>query len=164
MKKYFVFIFICLFSVLAYGQKQFSSENFCVETVDEFGDKTGNIRVGIMAKGYFSNSATTNSCAQLMLYKSNITNHMYFNLYEYCGNHTSKDYFRITLIGTTTKEIISDSYCIDDIPSFIKLCESNDTINVRLKEIGDYASTSAVFRLFNCKKFAELYKNPTPTE
>ena len=67
MKKILVALMLCMVSIMGFGQKEFSSETFVTETVDEFGDKTGNMKVGIMATGYFSNSATSNSCAELII-------------------------------------------------------------------------------------------------
>ena len=89
MKQIFMAIVLCLVCTMSFGQKTFSSEQFVVETEDEFGEKTGKIKVGILATGYFSNSATTNSCAQLMI--NIMEGHSWFSLYEYCNNHASHD-------------------------------------------------------------------------
>jgi hypothetical protein len=161
MKKILFTIIICIVTTfVTFSQRQFSSDQFCVETVDEFGDKTGDIKTGFIAEGYFSNSATTNSCAMLMLstYPYNGLE-MFWTLYEYCGNHASNDSFRAVFTGTTTKEVISEKFCLRSINAFLKLCEQNDTINVKMYEVGDYATTTAVFRLFNCKSFKNLYIN-----
>ena len=153
MKRIFIALVLCLVCASSFGQKTFSSENFVVETEDEWGDKTGEFKVGIQAKGYFSNSATTNSCAELIIHI--MKDHSWFDLYEYCGNHASHDSFSITFIGLKTKKEVSTT---DDIPTeFIKLCSENDTINVKLDEISSYGSTTAVFRLFNCKDFYRKY-------
>jgi hypothetical protein len=153
MKKFFMAIVLCLVCTFSFGQKTFSSENFVVETVNEFGEKNGEIKVGILANGYFSNSATTNSCAKLMI--SIMEGNSWFSLYEYCGNHASHDDFRVTFIGTKTKKEVST---INKIPiEFIKLCNENDTINVKMYETDSYGSTTAVFRLFNCKDFYKKY-------
>jgi TonB family protein len=153
MKRIFIALVLCLVCASSIGQKTFSSENFVIETEDEWGDKTGEFKVGIQAKGYFSNSATTNSCAELIIHI--MKDHSWFDLYEYCGNHASHDSFSITFIGLKTKKEVSTT---DDIPTeFIKLCSENDTINVKLDEISSYGSTTAVFRLFNCKDFYRKY-------
>ena len=153
MKRIFIALVLCLVCASSFGQKTFSSETFVIETEDEWGDKTGEFKVGILAKGYFSNSATTNSCAELIIHI--MKDHSWFNLYEYCGNHASHDSFSITFIGLKNKKEVSTT---DDIPTeFIKLCSENDTINVKLDEISSYGSTTAVFRLFNCKDFYRKY-------
>ena len=155
MKKIFLISALCFCCNAIFAQMSFSSENFVTETVDEFGDKTGNIKVGIKATGYFSNSATTNSCAHLII--SMMQNTSWYNLYEYCGNHASSDDFIITFEGTATKEIVKAIY---DVPmDFLKLCKNNDSIKVRMKEKSDYGTTSAVFKLFKCKSFYKNYTN-----
>ena len=153
-------IVLCLVCTMSFGQKSFSSEQFVVETEDEFGEKTGKIKVGILATGYFSNSATTNSCAQLMI--NIMEGHSWFSLYEYCNNHASHDDFRVTFIGTKTKKAVSTTH---EIPvEFIELCSENDTINVKLYGTESYSSTTAVFRLFNCKDFYATYINQFESE
>lgn len=153
MKKICMAIVLCLVCTMSFGQKTFSSEPFVVETVDEFGEKTGKIKVGILAEGYFSNSATTNSCAQLMI--NIMEDHSWFSLYEYCNNHASHENLRVTFIGTKNKKEVSTVY---EIPfEFIELCSENDTINVKLHGTESYSSTTAVFRLFNCKDFYATY-------
>jgi hypothetical protein len=153
MKKFFMAIVLCFVCTVSFGQKTFSSENFVVETVDEFGEKSGKIKVGILAEGYFSNSATTNSCARLMV--NIMEDHSWFSLYEYCGNHASHDDLRIIFIGTKTKTEVSTT---SRIPiEFIKLCADNDTINVKMYETSSYGSTRATFRLFNCNDFYKKY-------
>ena len=102
MKKILITITFCFICSLCFSQKTFSSENFVVETTDEFGENTGDIKVGVLAEGYFSNSATTNSCAQLVV--SIMKESCWVTLYEYCRNHSSKDDFSVTFIGTKTKE------------------------------------------------------------
>ena len=155
MKKIFLISALCLLCNAIIAQLSFSSENFIIETVDEFGDKTGEFKVGIIAKGYFSNSVTTNSCAELVI--SMMKNRSWTNLYEYCGNHASSDDFIITFEGTSTKEIVKATY---DVPmSFLKLCKNNDTIKVRMKESSDYGTTSAVFKFFKCQSFYNDYTN-----
>lgn len=154
MKKIFMALVLCLVSICGYGQKTFSSNNFIVETVDEFGDKTGNIKVGIIAKGYFSNSATTNSCAELII--SFMKNSAWSSLYEYCRNHPSDDNFYIIATGTTTNDtIILHSSQIEY--SFIELCENNDTIKITMIEDSKYSSTVALFKLYDCKDFYSKY-------
>ena len=160
MKQIFMAIVLCLVCTMSFGQKTFSSEQFVVETEDEFGEKTGKIKVGILATGYFSNSATTNSCAQLMI--NIMEGHSWFSLYEYCNNHASHDDFLVTFIGTKTKKAVSTTY---EIPvEFIELCSENDTINVKLYGTESYSSTTAVFRLFNCKDFYATYINQFESE
>lgn len=155
MKKIVLLSTICLLCNVIMAQMSFSSRNFITETVDEFGDKTGNIKVGISAKGYFSNAATTNSCAELII--SITKNHSWTNLYEYCGDHASSDDFIVTFEGTATKEIVKAIYSVP--MDFLKLCKNNDTIKVRMKENSDYGTTSAVFKLFKCKSFYNDYTN-----
>lgn len=153
MRKFFMAIVLCLVCTFSFGQYNFSSENFVTETVNEFGEKTGNNKVGIRAKGYFSNSATTNSCAQFYIHI--MKDDSWFSLYEYCGNHASHDDFHVTFVGTKTKKEVSTT---NEIPvEFIKLCNENDTINVKMHETSPYGSTTAVFRLFNCKDFYKKY-------
>lgn len=153
MKKILMAMVLCLVCTLSFGEKTFSSENFVIETVDEFGEKTGRIKVGILAKGYFSNSATTNSCAELMINIMQETS--WFSLYEYCGNHASNDDLKIIFIGVKTKTEVSTT---SRIPiEFIKLCADNDTINIKMYDTNSYGSTTAVFRLFNCKDFYKKY-------
>lgn len=153
MKKIFMAIVLCLVCTVSFGQYSFSSENFVTETVNEFGEKTGNNKVGIRAKGYFSNSATTNSCAEFYIHV--MKDDSWFSLYEYCSDHASHDSFHVTFIGTKTKKEVSTTY---EIPvEFIKLCNENDTINVKMYETDSYGSTTAVFRLFNCKDFYKKY-------
>ena len=160
MKQIFMAIVLCLVCTMSFGQKSFSSEQFVVETEDEFGEKTGKIKVGILATGYFSNSATTNSCAQLMI--NIMEGHSWFSLYEYCNNHASHDDFLVTFIGTKTRKAVSTTH---EIPvEFIELCSENDTINVKLYGTESYSSTTAVFRLFNCKDFYATYINQFESE
>lgn len=160
MKQIFMAIVLCLVCTMSFGQKSFSSEQFVVETEDEFGEKTGKIKVGILATGYFSNSATTNSCAQLTI--NIMEGHSWFSLYEYCHNHASHDDFLVTFIGTKTKKAVSTTH---EIPvEFIELCSENDTINVKLYGTESYSSTTAVFRLFNCKDFYATYINQFESE
>jgi len=138
--------------------QNFSSENFVTETVDEFGDKTGEIKVGIIAKGNFSNSATYQSCADLVL--SFKEKESWYSLYEYCGNKSSEELFSITFIGTFTKEKINcgSKFSLSIPYSFIELCKNNDTIKVKMEEITEYGSpTTAVFKLFNCQSFYSMY-------
>ena len=153
MKKIFMAMVLCLVCTMSFGQYNFSSENFVVNAVNEFGEEIGETIVGIRAKGYFSNSATTNSCANF--YVKFIESDGWFSLYEYCGSHASHDSFRATFIGTKTKkEVIA----INDISlEFIRLCLGNDTINVKLRETSTYGTTTAVFRLFKCKDFYKKY-------
>lgn len=147
---------LCLVSICGFGQKTFSSKNFVTTTVDEFGDNTGNIKVGIHAKGYFSNSATTNSCAELII--SFMKNSSWASLYKYCGNHSSDDSFVIIATGTTTNETVSlCSWRIDY--SFVELCKNNNTIKIKMIEDSKYGSTTAVFKLYNCKDFYSKYIN-----
>ena len=107
MKKIILISALCLLCNVIIAQMSFSSRNFITETVDEFGDKTGEVKVGISAKGYFSNSATTNSCAELII--SMTKNLSWADLYEYCGNHPSNDLFNITFEGVATKENVDAS-------------------------------------------------------
>lgn len=157
MKKLIVTLMLCLVSICGFGQKTFSSKNFVTETVDEFGDNTGNIKVGIHAEGYFSNSATSNSCAELII--SFMENSSWASLYEYCGNHSSDDMFYIIAAGTTTNEAVTlDSRRIDY--SFVELCKNNDTIKIKMIADSKYSSsTTAVFKLYNCKDFYSKYIN-----
>lgn len=154
MKKILMALMLCLVNICGFGQKTFSSTNFITETVDEFGDKTGDIKVGIIAKGYFSNSATTNSCAELVI--SFMKNSSWSSLYEYCGDHSSDDIFDIIATGTTTNETIRlRSRRIEY--SFVELCENNDTIKIKMIEDSKYSSTTAVFKLYDCKDFYSKY-------
>lgn len=153
MKRILLTLAICLCGIAMFAQKTFSSENFTTETVDEFGDKTGEIKVGIIAKGYFSNSATTNSCAKFMIsFKKKSS---WYDLYEYCNNHASKDEFHTTFEGVATGEIVKATYFVPT--AFLNLCRENDTIKVKLKDASEYGSTSAVFKLFHCKAFYQSY-------
>ena len=102
MKKIFLLTLFCLIYQINFGQKSFSSKNFIVETVDEFGDNTGKMKVGTMAKGYFSNSATSNSCAQLII--NLMEDYCWIDLCEYCSGHSSDESFNVTCIGITTKK------------------------------------------------------------
>lgn len=154
MKKILLALMLCMVSIMSFGQKVFSSETFVTETVDEFGDKTGNMKVGIKATGYFSNSATSNSDAGLII--SAMKDTSWYDFYEYCGNHSSDDSFNVTFTGTTTHTSVSTDY--PSIPyKFFELCKNNDTIYVKMKETGSYATTTAVFKLFGCKKFYKKY-------
>ena len=54
MKKTLLALMLCMVSVMSFGQKVFSSKTFVTETIDEFGDKTDIMKVGIIATGYFS--------------------------------------------------------------------------------------------------------------
>lgn len=153
MKKIILISALCLLCNAIIAQMSFSSRNFITETVDEFGDKTGEVKVGISAKGYFSNSATTNSCAELVI--SITKNLSWADLYEYCGNHPSNDLFNITFEGVATKEYVDAKITIPI--KFVELCKNNDTIKVRMNESSEYGTTSAVFKLFNCKKFYADY-------
>ena len=172
MKKFFIAIMLCLVCAMCFSQKSFSSENFVTETIDEFGEKTGRIKVGIKADGYFSNSATTNSCANLIISLMGDTNNSWYSLYEYCNNHSSSERFNVMFIGTNTKDTIIDEYgyFLDEVKiKFLKLCKKNDTINIKMCSNDKYSYTTAVFRLFNCKdvyqkyikEFGELPKNIT---
>jgi hypothetical protein len=153
MKKLLTFIMMCFICTLSFSQKTFSSENFIIETVDEFGDNTGKMKVGVIAQGYFSNSATTNSCAQLIISLMEIDR--WYNLYEYCGNHASHDSFRIIFTGTSTHNTVTATH---EIPlEFLTLCAENDTINVKMYETSSYSTTTAVFRLFECKDLYQKY-------
>lgn len=88
--------------------------------------------------------------------------HSWFSLYEYCNNHASHDDFLVTFIGTKTKKAVSTTH---EIPvEFIELCSENDTINVKLYGTESYSSTTAVFRLFNCKDFYATYINQFESE
>lgn len=143
-------LMLCLISIM--GFSQFSSENFMVETVDEFGNKTGNFKVGMIAEGYFSNSETPQSCANLII--SFMENSSWCYLYEYCGDKSSDKDFNITFVGTTTNTTISD------VHSLIELCENNNTINVKMIENTEYGNpTTAEFKLSNCNEFYSLYTN-----
>lgn len=156
MKK--VFALACMLLMIgaySYAQKTFTSENFTTETVDEFGDKTGRYKVGISARGYFSNSAVTDKCANLII--SFMEDGSWYSLYEYCGNHPSDEDFKATFIGTTTKETLVTRN--GNVPKgFFRLCNENDVINVKLVQMGEYASTTAVFKLYHCKDFLNKYK------
>lgn len=157
MKKLLV-LFLSIMLHLVLLSQNFSSENFVTETVDEFGDKTGEIKVGIIAKGSFSNSATYQSCADLVL--SFKEKGSWYSLYEYCGNKPSEELFSITFIGTFTKEKINcgSKFSLSIPYSFIELCKNNDTIKVKMEEITEYGSpTTAVFKLFNCQSFYSMY-------
>ncbi len=157
MKKVLLVITFCFISVsYCFAQRPYSSKNFITETVDEFGDKTGEIKVGIQAKGYFSNSATSNSCADLIL--SFMTRGRgWGNLYEYCDSKSSNQDFHIQFIGTTSNEkwemsMSNISY------EFIELCQNNDTIKVKLTENSKGGvPTTAVFKLYNCKDFFQKH-------
>ena len=54
MKQIFMAIVLCLVCTMSFGQKTFSSEQFVVETEDEFGEKTGKIKVGILDTGVWT--------------------------------------------------------------------------------------------------------------
>ena len=154
MKKTLLALMLCMVSIMSFGQKTFYSKTFVTETVDEFGDKTGNMKVGIKAIGYFSNSATSNSDAELII--SAMKDTSWYDFYEYCGNHSSGDSFNVTFTGTTTHTSVSTDY--PSIPyKFFELCKNNDTIYVKMKETGSYATTTAVFKLFGCKNFYKKY-------
>lgn len=155
MKRIFLISVLCLLCSTIFAQMSFSSKNFITETVDEFGDKTGKFKVGILAKGYFSNSATTNSCAELII--SMMKDNAWYDLYEYCGNHPTDDLYKITFEGVTTKECVNASIFIPI--NFLELCRKNDTIKVRMKASSEYSTASAVFKLFDCKKFYTDYIN-----
>ena len=153
MKNILIALMLCMVSIMGFGQKEFSSETFVTETIDEFGDKTGNMKVGVMATGYFSNSATSNSCAELII--SIMKDKSWYSLYEYCGNHSSDESFSVIFTGTATHETLKINY---DIPyEFIELCKNNDTIYVKMNETGRYATTTAIFKLFGCKNLYKLY-------
>lgn len=143
-----------------FGQMNFTSENFKVETVDEFGDKTGKMKVGIQANGYFSNSATTNSKATLIL---SFTPSAWATLYEY-GSQKSHDKFKITFMSETQTITVKDYFDFDDkrlyetFTDFVLMCKDNDEIKVRMRENTDYGTpTTAVFKLFSCKEFYNMY-------
>lgn len=158
MKKFLsilVLVFCCLFT--SYGQGlNFTSENFKTETVDEFGDNTGDIKVGIHAKGYFSNSATTNSCAELIISFMKDKS-PWVSLYEYCSNSSSKELYKITWTGTTTNEtIITGDYLIS--LKILDLFKDNDVIKIKMIERTEYGTpTTAVFKLYKGKEFYNSY-------
>ncbi len=165
MKKYFILVILCFICTMGFSQKTFVSENYCVETVDEFGDKTGNIRVGILAAGYFSNSATINSNARLNIFKGTTSTgkpYLTATLYEY-NKYPSRHTFGITLKGTTTNDSFDGTDYRINIEKFIKLATENDTILVKMRGLG-YSNTTAVFKLCDCKEFVKLYNNPVITE
>lgn len=162
MKKIFLLTLFCLIYQINFGQKSFSSKNFIVETVDEFGDNTGKMKVGTMAKGYFSNSATSNSCAQLII--NLMEDYCWIDLCEYCSGHSSDESFNVTCIGITTKKELSfASYDFDENHRiFLKLCKENDTIHIKLRASRHYSSTNAVFKLYNCKDLYQKYIKEFP--
>lgn len=154
MKKTLLVLMLCMVSIMSFGQKAFYSETFVTEIVDEFGDKTDNMRVGIKATGYFSNSVASNSRAELII--SAMKNTSWYDFYEYCGYHSSNESFNIKFIGTTTHTSVSINY--HSIPyNFFELCKDNDTIYVTMKATDSYIKTTAVFKLFGCKKFYKKY-------
>lgn len=145
--------FVCL-STFA---KTFSSENSIIEITNDWGEKTGEIKVCVVANGYFSNSATTNSCAKLQI--NIMEEYCWFDLYEHCGNHASKDNFEIRFIGEDngesyyfTESQFNDIYNKTD---FLELCKENNIIKIKLREITKYYPTTAEFKIYNCK---DLYK------
>lgn len=159
MKKV-LFMLLCLVNLSAFCQMNFTSESFKVETVDEFGDKTGKMKVGILANGYFSNSATTNSNATLVL---SFTPSAWATLYEY-GSQKSNDKFEITFMSETQTITVEDRIDFDDktiyetFTDFVLMCKDNDEIKVSMREKTDYGTqTTAVFKLFSCKEFYNMY-------
>tara|TARA_Y100000590_G_C15581142_1_gene962356 strand:+ start:328 stop:1128 length:801 start_codon:yes stop_codon:yes gene_type:complete len=64
--------------------------------VDEFGDYTGNGYVQLTVKGYFSNSATTDSRlrVEMMLSNASYEKKPWFKFYEYDGNNPLKGVFQ----------------------------------------------------------------------
>lgn len=79
MKK--IILFVLLHSPI-FLQAQLNYDKWeVIETVDEFGDKTGEKVAQIFAKGTFSNSATTNS--ELIVRISDYEDMMFISLFEY---------------------------------------------------------------------------------
>lgn len=135
----------------------FESENFVAETVDEFGDNTGKKKVGILAKGAFSNSATTNSCAQLLI--NVMEEHSWINLYEYCSGHPTREDYVIAFIDERGEQIKCIDYRFGDRSNlllFLDMCKNNNVIKIKIREIGNYASMTAVFKITNAKEFYNM--------
>ena len=153
MKRIFILVLMfILFSTVSYSQREYSSKIFITEAIDEFGDKTGQNKVCILANGYFSNSATSNSCAQLVI--SIMENVGFYNFYEYCNSNVSYEDLIITFIGTSTNECIK---CHNRIKyNFLDMCSENDTIKVKITSANYYSNTVGVFKIYKCKEFYKM--------
>lgn len=154
MKK-MLFLIAMLFAVncVKADTLEFLSENFVTETVDEFGEKTGDKKVGILAKGYFSNDATTNSCAMLQI--SIMEKGSRIDLYEYCSDHPSRNNFFITFIGENGEKVKCYKWFTpgkNTLPKFLAMCKNNDVIKVKIMDLDDYLM-SAVFKLYDMQDF-----------
>lgn len=136
----------------------FASEVFSLETVDEFGDKTGNTKIGFICCGKFSNTATTNSPANLVIGAYPKDKKIYFTLFEYARNHPSDDVYSIVFEnenGETLK--INELNYSQNYSKFYKFIENSKDVKIRMTEICEYSTpTTATFRIFNPHEYVKL--------
>jgi hypothetical protein len=139
---------------------EFASRVFKVHTVDEFGEETDEVKIGIMCLGKFSNSATTNSEASLQIAAYPNDKKIYFALYEYNDNTSSTDDFSITLEnenGETLK--VNDRNFSKNYQKVIDFMGNSSDVKIKMNEICEYCSrpTTAAFRVYNPKEFVKLF-------
>ena len=155
-KLLFILLLILLNNNVYCQYKTFNSEIFEVETVDEYYNFTGNIRLGISAEGYFSNYNTKDNYAAIIIKFDKEQPYYIPSLYLYKSMYkVTNKIFILTLFGTTTNDTIINN----NIPTkeFIKLCQYNDTVKISMREITNYEPMIAQFIIYNCKYFYERY-------
>ena len=170
MKKIFLAIAILFAAMNCVAQYNFSSRTFEVESVDEWGDKTGNINFGVWCDGYFRNCATDKDVASLKFVGNTKDDCMIVVLYEY-NNKTSDAIKGFKLINEKDELLFSASTIVkrewkrkgyvnyNDLISFLR---NSETIKV---ELYGSASTHAYFKIDNPTEFADLiekYNNIEP--
>lgn len=144
-------------TVTSFAQVGFETNFEIVEKTDDFGEKTGESMLFVLAKGKFSNSVATNETAYLAIrmeeYKALYVMLEYEQMYRY------KDAAIIELKGKTEGETYKYSTMLLPVQQVYDLFSRNDTVDVYVNSVkkGVYY-TKGWFRITGCKQISDLYR------
>ena len=142
----------------AYTQVGFETTFEIVEKTDDFGEKTGESTLLVLAKGKFSNSVVTKETAYLTISMEEqkalyvMSKYRIMNIYE--------DEATIELKGKTDGETYTYSTMKLPVQQIDNIFSRNDTVDVYVNSVRTGAGyyTKGWFRITGCNQISDLYR------
>lgn len=144
-------------TVTSFSQVGFETTYKIVERTDDFGEKTGESLLFILAKGKFSNSVVTKETAYLAIgmYEQDAI----YSMSKYSLGNVYKDETTIKLKGKTDGKTYTCSTMMLQVQKLDDLFSRNDTVDVYVNSVDVGYYTEGWFRITGCKQISDLYRN-----
>lgn len=150
MKKIILVLACFLSSVMMFGQA-YMSKSYVAETGNSL---YGKQKACMLAKGKSSNSTAPDSCANVYVFFSE--NYAWMSFFAYSPSYEAKAFNVVFHGNETNTEITTTSENLSF--EFLKMCESNDTIDVKMTETNSFFEpVTAHFILYDCKQFNKMF-------